>query len=68
MHRHHCPTAWLVRQAQQFEARAVVAGGDYIWLAKNNQPQLRADIARRAASELHVKVLECQDPDTSVRM
>lgn len=33
----------------------VEAEGDYIWLVKDNQPQLRADIAQWFAPEPHVK-------------
>lgn len=40
---------------RQVSVQIVAAGGDYIWLVKDNQPQLRADIEQWFAPETHVK-------------
>ena len=40
---------------RELSAQIVAAQGDYIWLAKDNQPQLRADIEQWFAPETHVK-------------
>lgn len=40
---------------RQVSVQIVAAGGDYIWLVKDNQPQLRTDIEQWFAPEPHVK-------------
>lgn len=40
---------------RSLSAQIIDAGGDYIWLAKDNQPQLRSDIEQWFAPETHVK-------------
>ncbi len=40
---------------RELSVQIVAAGGDYIWLAKDNQPTLRSDIEQWFAPETHVK-------------
>lgn len=40
---------------RELSVQIVAAGGDYIWLVKDNQPQLRTDIEQWFAPETHVK-------------
>ncbi len=40
---------------RQLSVQIMAAGGDYIWLAKDNQPTLRSDIEHWFAPESHVK-------------
>jgi predicted transposase YbfD/YdcC len=40
---------------RELSAQIVAAAADYVWLAKDNQPQLRADIEAWFAAETHVK-------------
>jgi predicted transposase YbfD/YdcC len=40
---------------RELSVQIIAAGGDYIWLAKDNQPTLRSDIEQWFAPESHVK-------------
>lgn len=40
---------------RELSVQIITAGGDYIWLAKDNQPTLRRDIEQWFAPESHVK-------------
>lgn len=40
---------------RELSVQIIAVGGDYIWLAKDNQPTLRADIEQWFAPESHVK-------------